>query len=164
LARRANIVTSAAYLLAAFAVQDLFLGTALGVLALGSGLYHWRPTKDNLAADRFGMLLVFSHLLALDEPWYAQIAIVAACVYVAATGAAASPTLIIVGALVVATRDTLISAALGTALIAWAYWLWLQDPEDYWWAGGRPHHTPLHALWHVVTAIAIVVLAWGGPA
>lgn len=149
--RCANIASNLAYVAAAIAVDSIYLSLALLVLAAGSAAYHAKATRWTLAADRFGMTLVFSALL-FTGPWYGFVFIAAVSAFLAYKREAATPIVTVLGAVAVAQAG--IDGLIALIILACAYGLWMLEPvrSD---TDGFPHH----ASWHVLTALAIWVLA-----
>ncbi len=153
-----NIFSNAAYLVAAAAVlPNAELCTALIALALGSGLYHAVKNKWTRNLDRLGMYLVFSALI-IPSPWvwvlwFGLTALEAFDQFSRIdtnTFLGLSLVLVVVDRLAVGQYLVF----LGVAILGFAYWLWHKDGGEWWSDLSRPYH----ALWHVLTAIGIVVL------
>ena len=153
-----NSISNVAYGIAAFATLfDPFLSASLVVLMLGSGWYHWSRGKWSQRADHFGMFLVLCALAMPGVPLWGYGVVTAVCALVAFRGAcSATDVVTILGAVVIAVQPSLERAALGLILFGIAYFYWNQEPHDAWWAEeGKPFHT----IWHVLTAMAFIVLA-----
>lgn len=156
--RHINTISNLAYPLVSFAVlDDPFLVISLWVLGLGSGWYHWTRGRWAQRSDHFGMFLVVCALVLPPVHWAYYVLVAAVSGVLAFRGVhSASQIVALVGALAVATQPSVERAALGMALFGVAYFYWNQEAHDDWWADeGKPFHT----IWHVVTAMAFVVLA-----
>lgn len=152
----ANVATNAAYLFVVIFAPTLAIKLAAVVLAIGSAAMHYRSTRWTIAADRFGMYVVFASIVLVDGAWYALALAWLCCAASAVRGSSSTSVLLVVGSLAfaVVAMSSLVHAAIALALFAFAYWLWRRD-------GGDWDAHPYHALWHVVTASMIVTLAVG---
>jgi MFS family permease len=164
-----NTLSNTAYLVAAAwcATQGPVgwaMTIALVVLAIGSGSWHGTQQAWAQTLDRFGMHMVFAGLAicgVAPATWWAPWLMLAGgalagyllCVrsYVSLTGSMAAYLVVAIVSAIVRSNGVALSYSLTAFAIAYGCWHLDHRTE-------RPFGVWGHAVWHIITALAIALL------
>ena len=151
--KRLDVISNLAYLVVAFLVEPLLVKLSIAALAFASGLYHYTYTRRALTLDRWAMYMVAYSVVHVAQQWPLWVVGVAVVVmYVLALKMRSDRVVPALYGIVIGVKAAWLP--LGIFLLALAFG---QRGESY--TLGSKAYGVWHALWHVTTAIGILMLS-----